>query len=488
MNNGKLCISVAAKTANEMAAQIERAAAVADIIEIRFDGLDRSAASQISNLKVEIPVIATYRSDAREARLAFWNGHISRFWACDLEEDILTSVVGQRKIASFHDHAGVPSDLNQIYERLAATDARIVKIAVTANDITDAIPVWNLLARANSDKRAIIPVAMGEAGKWTRILGPAHGAFLTYASLDSGSETADGQIPADEMLEVYRVRKLDRETRVYGVIGDPVSRSLSPHMQNAAFASYSENAVFIPFLVTGLDEFITRMVKPPSREVELNFAGFSVTMPHKQTVMRHLDTIDPTAKAVGAVNTIKIEPDGRLTGYNTDIHGIIDPLTARHGELGGAHIAILGAGGAARACVYSLMRAGARPALFVRDRNTAEVLAAECAIPVRSISELGSEISNFDILINATPVGMKGELADQTLLTADELSGVRFVYDLVTRADGTPLQRAAATAGIPCIGGIEMLIAQGAKQFEIWTGREAPVDLMRNTILPPIGG
>ncbi|MBP9664158.1 MAG: shikimate dehydrogenase [Pyrinomonadaceae bacterium] len=488
MNAGKLCISVAAKTADELAAQIERAAAIGDIVEIRFDDLDRSAISQISDLKLEISVIATYRSDSREARLAFWNDQNSSFWACDLEEDIYASVACQRKIASFHDHEGIPNDLANVYARLAALDADIVKIAVTANAVTDAIPVWKLLDRAASSGQEIIPIAMGEAGTWTRILGLAHGAFLTYASLDQGKETADGQMTARDMLGVYRVKELDRETRVYGVIGDPVSQSLSPYMQNAAFAAVGENAVFLHLPVRDLDEFLMRMVKPATREVDLNFAGFSVTMPHKLAIMRHLDGIDPMAEAVGAVNTVKIGQNGRLIGYNTDVHGIIAPLTARYGELSGARIAVLGAGGAARACVYGLKAAGAKPELFVRDPRNANALATEFAIDANAISDLSSKISNFDVVINATPVGMEGELVGQTLLTADELSGVKFVYDLVTRPDGTALQHAAAEAGIPCIGGIEMLIAQGAKQFEIWTGREAPLELMREAILERIGG
>ncbi|MBK9214130.1 MAG: shikimate dehydrogenase [Chloracidobacterium sp.] len=483
MNNGKLCISVAAKTAKEMAAQIERAAAMADIIEIRFDGLDPTAISQISNLECEIPLIATYRSESSAARWAFWRDQASSFWACDLEEDILASVDRQRKIVSFHDHDGLPLDLNSIYDRLAATDADIVKIAVTANDITDAIPVWKLLGRASADNTAIIPIAMGEAGKWTRILGPAHGAFLTYASLDSGRETAVGQISADEMLEVYRVKKLDRETGVYGVIGEPVSRSLSPYMQNAAFDVCGEDAVFIPFLVKDLDEFVTRMVRPASREVELNFAGFSVTMPHKQAIMRHLDTIDPIAEAVGAVNTVKIAPDGQMAGYNTDVHGFIAPLRTHFGDLARSRVAVAGAGGAARAVAYALKQEGTDVAVFARDPRKAEGFSFDA----RPISDLKVEVSNFDILVNATPVGMKGE-RDQSFFTADELSGVRFVYDLVTRVDGTPLQRAAADAGIPCIGGLEMLIAQGAKQFELWTGRKAPLELMRDAIFRRIGG
>lgn len=488
MNDGKLCISVAAPTADEMAAQLARAAAIGDVIEIRFDDLDASAISQISNLKFDAPAIATFRSDSRDARLAFWNGQRSAFWACDLEEDIIVSVECSRKIASFHDHDGALTDLTEVYNRLAATGASILKIAVTANDITDAISVWKLVDRARVDGKRLVPIAMGEAGKWTRILGLAHGAPLTYASLDAGKETANGQLPGDEMLDVYRVKELDRETRVHGVIGDPVSRSLSPYMHNAAFAAAGENAVFMHLLVKDLDAFIGRMVRPATREVELIFGGLSVTMPHKQAIIRHLDAIDPTAKAIGAVNTVKIEPDGRMTGYNTDVHGFIKPLKERLGDLAGSRVVVIGAGGAARAVVHALKQEDAAVTVFVRDPLNAKQFAADFSLTVKLISDLRTQISDLDILVNATPVGMKGALQDESFLTADELSGVKFVYDLVTRPDGTPLQKVAVEAGIPCIGGLEMLIAQGARQFEIWTGREAPVELMRNAILERMGG
>ncbi len=309
MNDGLLCVSICADTVDEMIAQIERAVPLADVVEVRFDDLDASAVSQISGLKFDIPLIATFRSDSKDARLAFWTDRHGAFWACDLEEDILASVECPRKIASFHDHSGVPTDMADIYDRLAASDADIIKIAVTANDITDAIPVWKLIEAAQTAGKKVIPIAMGEAGKWTRILGLAHGAYLTYVSLDAGKETADGQFTARDMIDVYRVKELDRDTRIYGLIGDPVGHSLSPYMQNAAFVATGENAVFMKLLVKDLDAFITRMVKPATREVELNFAGFSVTMPHKQAIMRHLDAIDPTAEAIGAVNTVKIEPE-----------------------------------------------------------------------------------------------------------------------------------------------------------------------------------
>lgn len=493
MNDGNICIPVCARTADEMIAEIRRASEIADIVEVRFDCLEADQLeplrSAISNLRFEKPLLATFRSPEQAGngyaspaeRIAFWNHGLEGFWACDLEEDIIGSVSGwQTRIASHHDFSFVPEDIDDIYSRLVQSGADIVKIAVTAHDITDAIPLWKLTDKATSDGKQIIPIAMGEAGKWTRILGLAHGAFLTFASLDVGKETAGGQITAKDMIDVYRVKDLDRTTRVYGVIGDPVSQSLSPYMQNAAFTAAGENAVFMHLLVRDIDAFMTRMVKPRTREVELNFGGFSVTMPHKQSTMRHFDAVDPTAAAIGAVNTVKVDADGKLTGYNTDAHGFVTPLKARFGDLCDARIAIFGAGGAARACVYALKQEGADVSVFVRDPAKAAAFADDMNVATEKMPI--SSLKGVDIVVNATPIGMKGTLENETLFTADELLGVKFVFDLVTKTAATPLISEAAKAGIPAIGGIEMLIAQGARQFEIWTGREAPIELMRDTL------
>lgn len=482
-----------------MIANIKRAEQFADVIEVRFDCLPNdqisNLRSQISNFKCEKTLLATFRAQDQggnrevslDERIAFWKEPQDSFWIADLEEDIIAEVGNYlEKIVSFHDFEGVPGDLEEIFDRLATTDANIIKLAAKANDTTDGIPVWKLLERAVADGKQIIPIAMGEAGKWTRILGLAHGAYLTYASLDAGRETADGQLTAKDLIDTYRVKELDKNTQVFGVIGDPVSQSLSPYMHNAEFAAAGVNAVFMHLLVKDLDAFIRRMVKAETREVELNFGGFSVTMPHKQAIIPHLDTIDPTAKKIGAVNTIKID-DGKLTGYNTDAHGFITPLKARFGDVRDARVAVFGAGGASRACVYALQKEGADVTVFARDLNKAKAFADEFGIKYEQLTT-GHRPPTTDIIVDATPLGMKGPLEHESLFTGDELSGVKFVYDLVTSAADTPIVNAAKTAGVPAIGGLEMLIAQGVKQFEIWTNKIARPDKMREILLTKIKG
>ncbi len=491
---------VAAETSEKAIADARLAAEFADVVEIRADALEPGEiANALTTIRSEKPLLITYRPSGQggyreisvDKRVKFWNGigdlvDTSGLWF-DREGDLgglIERGHNAVSISSFHDFDGVPADLDVIYERLAA-DGDVAKIAVTAADITDAIPVWKLLERAKSENKQIIPIAMGEAGKWTRILGLAHGAFLTYASLDARSETASGQITAKDMTETYRVRELDESYRVFGLIGHPVAQSLSPYMHNPAFVAAEINAVFIHLLVKNIDEFMRRMVLPNQREVELNFGGFAVTMPHKQAIMKYLDTIDATAEKIGAVNTVKID-DGKLIGYNTDAHGFLKPLKANFGDMSNSRVAVFGAGGAARACVYVLKQEGADVTVFARDLQKAEMFAAEFDVGYESISTLEEQRSKigFDILVDATPLGMKGPHENDSLFTAEQLAGVKFVFDLVTKSVDTPIIREAKKAGVACLGGLEMLIAQGARQFEIWTGREAPVEVMRNSIIP----
>ena len=468
--------------------QILSAEEYCDVVEVRFDclgikefdGLLPKSYRRPENLIVESatkPIISTLRPKEQGGRRDlslnerndFWNrGHETAY--CDVEEQFVNDScnwsLGER-ICSYHDFSGLRQNLEEVFDRLAKTNTEIIKIAVEAEDITDAIPIWKLLEYSKLYKQIsrpkVIPIAMGEAGKWTRILGLAHGSFLTYASVEEGMDTAPGQIAAMDMLEVYRVKELDLNTKVYGVIGDPVSESLSPYIHNPAFVSQDINAVFIPLQVKCLDEFIRRMVRPETREVELNFHGFAVTMPHKQAIIKHLDEIDPTAEQIGAVNTVKID-DGKLIGYNTDAYGFIMPLKEKFGDLNGFRIAVLGAGGAARACVFALKQENADVAVFARDMQKGKALASDFSIRFKQRNiHHRPPTTEFDIVVNATPLGMKGTLENDSHFTADQLKGVKFVFDLVTSRTGTPLICDAKKANVPATGGLEMLVHQGCE-------------------------
>lgn len=525
MNNGKICVSVCAETAEDLIAQIKRAEDLADVIEIRFDCLVENefkvVLRELKSLRKNAnkPFLITLRPKEQGGkceidffdRIGFWlyERSIREIDFVDIEFDLfcdeghnwkLHEHKNSRIISSYHNFKQTYGRLNYLYERLANTKLKftvskkdtdliqskieksIIKIATQTHDITDTLPVWELLKFAKRENRQIIPIAMGESGKWTRILGLAHGAFMTYAALDSGKETAPGQISAKDLIDVYRVKNLNEQTGVYGIIAGNTSYSMSPFMHNAAFKFHDLNAVFVPLQMQNLDKFIRRMVREDSREIELNFKGFSVTNPHKQSIIKHLDFIDETAKKIGAVNTVKII-DGKLHGYNTDAHGFIAPLLNSYGDLTNAKVAVFGAGGAARACIYALKTSGADVTIFARDLQKAQSLVDDFKCEISNFRLKTANYNDFDIIVNTTPLGTKGELENESIVHAEQIEKVNLVYDLVYNPFQTKLMSEADNANVPKIGGMAMLIAQAMEQQKIWTGLDAPMKEMSAEVL-----
>lgn len=466
----RVCVPVCAKSFAELAQKCERAAEWADIIELRLDCLEDSV-FEIETLagKLSRPVILTfrpseqggYRESTRAERAAFWATNLKPEFLCDIEADLVSellvasSVDWAQVIVSHHDFNGVPDDLEQIYHRLAAAPARVIKIAVHANDITDCIRVFRLLERGSNEKREVIAIAMGHAGIATRILGPSRGSFLTYASLEDESATAPGQVNARQLRSIYRVDEINAETMICGLVGLPVLHSVSPHMHNAAFAAEGVNGVYLPLEVSDLGGFVTRMVHPKTRELEWNLRGLSVTAPHKSNVMKYLDWVEPKAREIGAINTVVIEK-GLLHGYNTDVYGFIEPLRERLGSLAGLRAAVIGAGGAARAAVWSLRSDRAEVTIFARDPAKGEPLA-------------GASFAGYDVVINATPACPAG---------AEQLAGAGLVYDLIYNPLETEFLKQARTVGCETLGGLPMLAAQARRQFELWTGKTPSAELL----------
>lgn len=509
-NPVRVCVPVCVERARELQPAIARAAEIADIVELRLDCLPESelavARRDISAALATRPrpIILTLRPKefggrrpiSVAERLKFrqvWpiGGEKQEpdFW--DLESDLAFLLQRREKedpiipnfefsdwrrsICSCHDFAGIPSDIDRIYEQMASTPARILKIAVQANDVTDCLPVFRLLQRARAAGREIIAIAMGQAGIATRILGPSRGAFLTYGALDQESATAPGQITARELREVYRIDRINRHTEINGLMGLPAAHSISPHIHNAAFAAAAVDAVYIAFEVRDAAAFIRRMVHPRTREIDWMLRGLSVTAPHKSAVMPQLDCIEPAAKAIGAVNTIVVQ-NHELHGYNTDAEAFIKALRRRFAPLDGCRCAIIGAGGAARAVLWALRREGARVRLFTRSLETAKPLAERFQIDCQALEK--ARFNGFDVVINTTPLGSRGRDENETPAVADQLRGVRLVYDLVYNPAETRLMREAGAAGCETIGGLEMLLAQAAAQFKLWTGQEPNVEVM----------
>jgi 3-dehydroquinate dehydratase/shikimate dehydrogenase len=490
MNEGKICVSICGETAHEVLGRIERVGHLADVIEIRFDCLRPEETGRlIGHLNIlGKEIIATLRPLEQggkrqltmHERIEFWKSFLLRLdgMNCTIDREFDLKLPFEldpnRAIVSCHNFEGHDWELPEG----SLVGANTLKLAITVEDSTGALPVWQLLD--DDRRRGVIPIAMGEAGKWTRILGLAHGAPITYASLDRGDETAPGQISAPDMRDIFRVKELNKQTDVYGIIAGNTSYSMSPYIHNAAFKHAGMNSVFIPMQVSDLDTFVRRMVKAATREVELNFKGFSVTNPHKQAIMNHLDSVDETAQKIGAVNTVKIE-DGKLIGFNTDALGFIAPLKNIFGDLTDARVTVAGNGGAARACVYALKQEGAEVTVLARDAERSATFAEEFAIKSATLGT-GHGLPGTDILVNATPIGTIGSSEGEAIATAEELSGAKLVYDLVYNPEETELIRRAKIAGAKTLGGMEMLVAQGAQQFLIWTGSNAPIDEMKSAL------
>lgn len=495
-----ICVSICAETADEMKRRALEAAEVADLIELRLDCLNADELPNIlASLSFPKPILITRRPveqgghwiATREKRIEFWKDmprHITPdgikcFFDIELDISSALHVHGDGFVISHHDFGGVPDAIDILFEEMNGGDS-ISKIAWKTDDITDTIPFVHLVEAARETNRWVAPIPMGECGKWTRILGPALGAKLTYSSFEAGGETAPGQVTAKDLRDVYRTNELDDDVDICGIIGGNTSYSMSPFMHNAAFMENRMNAVFVPLQMSDIGAFIERMVSPETREVAINFKGFSVTIPFKSEIIEFLDIIDPAAAAIGAVNTVKIE-NGKLVGYNTDAQGFIEPLAKKIANLRDMKVAVLGAGGAARACIQSLTSAGCRTTVFARDIAKAGALTEDFGVALRRLDK--DSYGDFDIVVNTTPLGTKGAHQNESIADASQLSGVKLAYDLVYNPQDTKFLAEAKTAGCETLGGFEMLLAQAALQQKIWTGLDAPIDAMRKAALGRLG-
>jgi 3-dehydroquinate dehydratase/shikimate dehydrogenase len=372
-------------------------------------------------------------------------------------------------IISYHDFHRTPA-LGATFRRLLRFRVQVIKIATHARYLRDNLQIRRLLKGHRGRRRPrLAALAMGASGMPSRLLALLWGSAFTYAAPFDHAPAAAGQIPAEVMRAVYRVDRLDSRTQLYGVLGSHASMSLSPAMQNAAFQAKHVNAVFLPCETKQLQDFLAF-----ARELELQ--GFAVTMPYKRAILRALDWVDPLANRIGACNTVAMQR-GRWLGWNTDAAAVVEVLTKRL-RLAGSRILILGAGGAARAAAYAVRAEGAEVIIAARREQAARTLARGLAAQVVPWSS--AEGLEVDAVINATPVGMVPH-ADGTPIDLARLR-VRVVFDMVYHPLTTRFLNEARGRGLTTISGLEMLVAQGARQFEIWTGLAAPRALMEQAV------
>ncbi|MGA8428832.1 MAG: shikimate dehydrogenase [Candidatus Sulfotelmatobacter sp.] len=372
-------------------------------------------------------------------------------------------------ILSFHDFRAT-KNLDETLEKMRAHPADFYKVVGTATTLFDNVTMIKFLAK-QGDRNSLIGMSMGEQGIISRVLGVRAGSVFTFAAATAGEETAPGQVTAQELRNVYRIEQVDAATRVYGVAGDPVSQSLSPAIMNAAFRRENVNAVYLALHANTLKDLLNCV-----RQIPIH--GISVTMPYKESILAHLDNTDAHTAKIGACNTVVRAQDGKLYGFNTDASGVLRPLERRLSTLEDARILVLGAGGAARAAVYGLKERGAE--VYVLNRSVAAGQKLARSARARSVKRADLKKLAFDVIINATPVGMGN--TKETPLQEKEINA-RYVFDMVYDPGETKLLKLAKERGAQIIPGVEMFIHQAARQFEIWTGKPAPWDEMLRVVL-----
>jgi 3-dehydroquinate dehydratase/shikimate dehydrogenase len=375
-------------------------------------------------------------------------------------------------VLSSHDFKS-SAKLEESFGRMRAFTADFYKVVGTATCLHDNVLMTRFLEE-HSSEYPMVGMCMGEQGMLSRILGIRAGASFTFGSAETGKETAPGQPTYRELRDFYRIEQIDSVTKVYGIAGDPVSHSMSPWVMNSAFRRENVNAVYVPLWAKTLEDLLTTV-----RDLPLD--GLSVTMPYKQAVVEHLDNSDALTQKTGACNTIVRGKDGRLFGFNTDVYGVAAALEPRI-TLEGARVLVLGAGGAARAAVFGLQAKGADVSILNRTPATALALAKLAGAKTVKRNELPK--LSFDVIFNATPVGMGGD--KHTPLEENELNTL-WVFDSVYNPIETRLLKMAQAKALGTISGTEMFVQQAARQFEIWTGKPAPIDGIRQVLLRQLG-
>jgi 3-dehydroquinate dehydratase/shikimate dehydrogenase len=371
-------------------------------------------------------------------------------------------------IVSYHNFENTPR-IETIMRRITKVPADAYKVVTTARKPSDTGRV--LAAGKAGGRTPMIVLAMGEVGFPSRVLSPSFGGLFTYAAPIMTGGTAAGQVSAKLLRHLYHVDKLSKNTKVYGVIADPVRHSISPAVHNRAFQSRRIDSVYLPFLIptAQLRDFF-------QFAGELPMTGFSVTIPHKQKVIKYLDVVDPLAKRIGAVNTVWRRA-GKWRGANTDVDGVLVPLS-KHLRLAGSAILVVGNGGAARGAACALSDAGAKVTLTGRSIDRVRSLAKFCASEPASREQLNGR--KFDALVHATSLGMFPNTNESFF--NDEIPA-DVVFDMVYNPLETLLIRQANEQGKTTIPGIEMFVEQAVKQFELWSGESAPRAVMEKAAL-----
>ena len=381
------------------------------------------------------------------------------------QQGLAQGAQSSRVILSHHTLDCSPTALEPVWRSMASTRAARLKIIPGASRPSDAAVVRELLSKARQDSIALACFAMGRAGALTRLMAPAWGSWATYGGLHVGQETAPGQFTATELLETYDVLRIGSETRIFALLGNAVSASPSPAMHHAAYREAAIDARYLPLELDALDDCLP-LIGPGGI---LGIEALAVTLPFKEIAAERCSLDDEVAAGAESVNTVLVGNTG-WRGFNTDGPAVAD-LVRRHLDLDGLEVAIVGAGGTARAAAVALAGAGSRVTLFNRTPERAEAVARRLGVQGADLRRLAGHA--WQVLIQATPLGTAGE----RILAPEELGG-RMVLDAVYGCE-TPLLQDARKQGLAVADGLDMLVAQAVPQFELMTGAQAHEATMR---------
>ncbi|MEE1550413.1 MAG: shikimate dehydrogenase [Nitrospinaceae bacterium] len=487
-----ICIPIVGPTQNKSLEDIAMAEPLADFLELRLDLMkdyDLGALLQAATK----PCIVTNRTKREGGQFAGTEEErvnilkkamdagaeyvdIETSTPKELLKPFLESDHKSKIILSYHNFTDTPEELEHLYKIMCEMPADVIKIVTYARDITNNLAVFKLIYRAKKDDKKIIALCMGERGEISRILSPLLGGFLTFGSLETGKESAPGQITAVKLRDIYRVGDKRDLFKIYGVIGNPISKSMGYLIHNRAFKETGSSDIYVPFLVDNVEKFF--------KGFSPYFEGLSVTMPFKEDIMAVIDEVDETARKIGAVNTVVRDGEG-WKGYNTDCTGAVKALE-EHIDLNGKKVLIIGAGGTAKAIGHGVREKGAKITVtYNKNKERGTQLAKELGAEVVNVQDAGEE--EVDVLINCSPVGMNPDV-EATPISSRHLRNGMIVFDSVYNPPETRLIRDAKAAGCIAISGIELFINQAVGQFELWTGQKAPANPMRDVVVKTIEG
>jgi len=474
----KICLSIAPSSMDEAFALLRSEAASYDLAEVRIDTIKDLDLGLLLK-KPRPPLIITNRKVSeggnfqggadeqlqiltRAIALGAEYVDIEISWGGSHVSELVSRSGRCLIICSYHNFQETPRDLISTYRKIRRTGADIVKIAVTARDISDNNKIYGLLRNSKTDRQKTIGLCMGDAGESSRVLSGIYGGFLTFGRPPSRGGTAPGQLCVIDLKKTFHVGSLDRRTKIFGLIGNPVKFSSGIYEHNRRFLNKKANAVYVNFLVTDIKRFL--------EDYRGRFTGLSVTMPFKQEAVPLVDSLDENARELNILNTI-INKRGSLKGYNTDLEAIVSILGKRT-SLRNKSVVVLGTGATSKTMAYAAVRSGAKTTVVGRSEKKARSLARELNCAWTTFEEFSE--TSADILMNGTPVGMPGRKAaasqapEGSILPDGFLKKGMLVFDAVYNPPNTRLLSDGRRAGCRIISGLELFKCQARLQSKLF--------------------